>query len=35
MRAGRQMELCELGGVNDARAISADHEVKGPWVLLG
>jgi hypothetical protein len=35
MRARRQMELCQLRSVNDARAISADHEVKGLWVLLG
>lgn len=35
MCAGRQMELCQLRSVNDARAISADHEVKGLWVLLG
>jgi hypothetical protein len=35
MRAGWQMELCQLGSVNDARAISADHEVKGLWVVLG
>ena len=35
MCAGRQMEVCELRSVNDARAISADHEVKGLWVLLG
>ena len=35
MCAGWQMELCQLGSVNDARAISADHEVKGLWVLLG
>ncbi len=35
MCAGRQMEFCQLGSVDDARAISADHEVKGLWVLLG
>ncbi len=35
MCAGRQMELCQLRSVNDPRAISADHEVKGLGVLLG
>jgi hypothetical protein len=35
MRAGWQMETHQLGGVDDARAISADHEVKSLGVLLG
>jgi hypothetical protein len=35
MRARRQMEVRQLRSVDDARAISADHEVKALWVLLG
>jgi hypothetical protein len=35
MRTWWQMELCQLGGVDDAGAISAYHEVKGLWMLLG
>jgi hypothetical protein len=35
MRAWWQMEVRQLGGSDDTRAISADHEVKGLGVLLG